>query len=201
MIKNCLFVNYKIMTFEVKIIEFLQRGLSGFWLTFFSLLTILGEITGFIITFAIIFIKNKKLSYFFAIFFIISQFFNKFLKIIIARERPFVNNESIINFANESGYSMPSGHSLNISFFVSFLFYEYVLRGDKDKIKNISISIFLATLLFGVTLSRMVLGVHYLTDIILGVFIGIMFAFISILLYNSDIKNTRRKKDERNTYS
>ena len=43
-----------------------------------------------------------------------------------------------------------------------------------------------------IALSRMVLGVHYLTDTLAGIIIGIIFAIGIILLYNMLRKKSKR---------
>ena len=189
------------MVFEAKIIEFLQSNLSTFWITFFQIVTMFGGLLGFLITFLVLFIKNRKISYIFVATFLFLQIFNKILKFIIARERPFVTYSEIINYGNESGYSLPSGHALSISCYAVFLSF-LSIKSSIKKVDKASIIVFLVLDIILVCLSRMVLGVHYLTDVILGVFLGITFAILSLLLYNSVIKKIEtRGKNERDTIS
>ena len=111
------------MKFEADIIEFFQTNLTPTWITVFQIITLFGSFLGFILTFILLFIKNKKLSYIFAITFVVAQICNKILKLIIARDRPFEAYESIINYGNEDGFSMPSGHSMSAGLFATFLIY------------------------------------------------------------------------------
>ncbi len=183
------------MDFEIKIIEFLQSNTTTGWITFFKIITMFGSYLGFIITFLLLYRKNKRLSYFFIIVFLSASLFNSILKQIIARERPFVVNEKILNLDNESGFSMPSGHSMCAGLFATFLIY-IILKSNSKKLTKF-LEIFAIFVFVGmILLSRMVLGVHFLTDTLLGIFVGIMFAIFSIMLYNKMVKKIIQKHIE-----
>ena len=181
------------MKFEYEIIKFLQSNASPSWITFFQIATMLGSYLGFLITFIIVFAKNKKLTIALTATFIVASAINHILKAIIARSRPFDSYADIMNFGNEDGFSMPSGHSLCAGIFATYLFYT-LLKSTKNKwtliLGSITISLFSLLVMF----SRMVLGVHYLTDTILGFILGILFAFTSILLYNYIVKKIKKRK-------
>lgn len=181
------------MQFEHDIIKFLQSNASPNWISFFQAVTMLGSFLGFIITFIIVFIKNKKLSVALALTFAIGAIVNRFIKGIIARPRPFDVYEDIINYGLEEGYSFPSGHSLCVGIFITYIFYT-LLKTTKNKCTISLGAISLVLLASLVAFSRMVLGVHYLSDTIMGILLGILFAFLSILVYNYIEKNRKRKK-------
>lgn len=183
------------MGFEYDIIRFLQTNATTGWITFFQAVTMLGSYLGFLITFIIVFAKNKKLSLVLAITFAVGSVINHFLKAIVGRARPFDTYSDIINYGNEDGLSFPSGHSLCAGMFATFLFYT-LLKSTKNKwtITLGVVSLTLLTLL--IAMSRMVLGVHYLTDTIMGIFLGILFAFMGILLYNGIVKNTNKRNKQ-----
>lgn len=181
------------MGFEYDIIKFLQASATPNWITFFQIVTMLGSYLGFLITFIIVFAKNKKLSLALAITFIVSAIINHLLKSIVSRARPFDTYTDIINYGDEDGYSFPSGHSVCAGIFATFLFYTLISSTrNKWTIALVTISISLVAML--VALSRMFLGVHYLTDTIAGIFFGVLFAFVGILLYNILVKKWKRKK-------
>ena len=110
------------MKFEADIIEFLQTNASVGFIRLFQIITLFGSILGAIIVFVILFFKKRSFSYAFLITFIVASVINKILKAIIMRDRPFVTYETIINYGDASGYSMPSGHSLSAGVFAPFLF-------------------------------------------------------------------------------
>ena len=171
------------MKFEAEIINFLQANASTGWITFFQFITTFGSYLGFFVAFIIIFLKNKKLGITFAITFALASVCNYFIKHIIKRDRPFVTYEYIENYGGEDGFSMPSGHSMCAGLFATFLLYHLFTQTKKLSLR-ISGAIFLSLFTGLIAFSRMVLGVHYLTDIIFGIIVGIIFAIIGICLYN-----------------
>lgn len=91
---------------------------------------------------------------------------NGFLKNVIARPRPYdVSTELLPAIEVLSDYSFPSGHTA-LAFALAFVFYRYLPK--KYGIPAIIIASF-------VGISRVHLGVHYLSDVIGGV----IFAYIS----------------------
>ena len=97
---------------------------------------------------------------------------NKIVKAIFARPRPVG-----INLVEESGYSFPSGHSM-----ISFAFYGYVVYLIYTKVQNkcikwISITI-LTVLIPLIGLSRVYLGVHYISDVIGGFVLGLIYLML-----------------------
>jgi len=93
------------------------------------------------------------------------------LKMIIGRVRP------PVELVTEITYSFPSGHATMAAIFFAILIYCF-----KDKIKNlfwrrlyIFANIFLC-LLIGFT--RLYLGVHWLSDVVAGLAIGMIWFFI-----------------------
>lgn len=89
------------------------------------------------------------------------------LKLVIARPRPFWGDP----VAMEIGYSMPSGHALNATLGVGLLL---LLAGPWLRTRRRRVATYsAASLVVAVTaLDRLVLGVHYLTDVTVGVAVG-----------------------------
>lgn len=190
----CILLQYTCMDFELKIIKFLQANASPNWINFFQAITLFGSLLGFAIVFCILFVKKRKLSYVFAVAFAIASVANFALKMLIARQRPFDVDSDIINYGQESGFSMPSGHSMSAAFFatfVCFLCYKMTKRISTKALCTICCVLFTCLIAF----SRMVLGVHYLTDTIAGIFVGVLFAITAILVYNRYIIKPSRKKE------
>lgn len=95
------------------------------------------------------------------------------------RERPTEG----MRWMNEYTTSFPSGHSTAVGFLYPFLMY---LAFHSKKLKSwqkntIYISCILIILL--VMLSRIILGVHYLSDVLAGASIGIMISWLAMLFY------------------
>ncbi len=178
------------MKFEYDIITFFQANATPGWLAFFQTVTLLGSYLGLLITFIIVFLKNKKLTIPLVLVFIVGSAINFGLKHIIARSRPFDTYSDIVNYGNEDGYSMPSGHSLCAGIFTTFLIYTlFISAKSKWTLGLGTFTIILFPLL--VALSRMVLGVHYFTDTLMGLCLGSLFAIISILIFNFATGNRR----------
>ena len=122
----------------------------------------------------LIFIKDKKISFSITLNLILATLFNQALKHVIQRPRP-----SKYNIINESGYSFPSGHSMISMAFYGFLIY-LIHKNIKNKyLKTLLITI-LSLLIIAIGLSRIYLGVHYLSDVIGGFIIAIIYLVIYI---------------------
>lgn len=94
----------------------------------------------------------------------------KVLKERMVRERPFITHAAInCNTRPLDHYSFPSGHTLHaVSFSIMLVFYYPALAW---------IVIPFAVL---VALSRFILGLHYISDVIVGGFIGAILALSSL---------------------
>lgn len=111
------------------------------------------------------------------------------LKNIICRPRPFTTNPDIIlNIFPPSGYSCPSGHSCS-SFAAAIVIFA------KDKRFGITASCVAALIAF----SRLYNYVHYPSDVLFGITLGIVSALIIIFIFkksglDSRISNQHNKK-------
>ncbi|MCC9087474.1 MULTISPECIES: phosphatase PAP2 family protein [Bacillus] len=93
---------------------------------------------------------------------------NHELKGLFARERP-----AFDHLVNETYYSFPSGHSMNAATIYPFIAYLLVemIPWLKEKQKTVYLITGLCVFLIGI--SRMYIGVHYLTDVTGGFAIGL----------------------------
>ena len=163
------------MLFEAKIIEFLQSNATLGWINFFEYFTAFAGIVGLIVFSLIIFRIDKKYVIWFILTFIVTVVFNLLLKYIISRPRPFEAYDFIMNLGNEDGFSMPSSHSAVagvIAVFICYLSYKHSSSKAVKILTTIAMSLYAGL----IALSRMVLGVHYLTDVIIGLFVGVIIA-------------------------
>lgn len=97
---------------------------------------------------------------------------NQTLKIIFQRERPFG-----FRLIEMTGYSFPSGHAMVSMAFYGLLIYIINHLVKKNLLKKILILINVL-IIFLVGVSRVYLGVHYLSDIIMGYSISIIYLLL-----------------------
>ena len=119
--------------------------------------------------------KRKKEAFSLAILTILSVSLNQILKILIHRPRP------LNSLIAESTFSFPSGHALiSLIFFGALIFlFEHHIKNKVEK-KFLTIIAALAVLI--ISLSRIYLNVHWLSDVLgsfaLGIFIITCFALL-----------------------
>jgi membrane-associated phospholipid phosphatase len=103
---------------------------------------------------------------------------NKLLKDLIARQRP-----ELDHLAHVDSLSFPSGHAM-----VGFIFYYFiaylVLENRKSATARRIVIILTMLLLVLIGASRIILQVHYPTDVIGGFAFGYIWVLSSILVYN-----------------
>lgn len=187
------------MEFEIKIIEFLQANASVTWIRVFSILTMLGGVLGAVIASILVWKRSKGMAVVLFVTFLCASLINYILKIIISRPRPFEVSNNILNLGNESGYSFPSGHSVGAGVIVTFLLYALVSSGQ-GKGTKIAGGIAICLYPFLIAFTRMVLGVHYLTDTLAGILVGVAVGLCGIYFYKSLAKKIEVWKREGDSY-
>lgn len=100
-----------------------------------------------------------------------SFFLTGLLKNFVCRERPCVYPE----------YSFPSGHSLTTVCFYGICIY-LILKYVQNEFWRYFLAITFGVFIFLVMLSRLWLGVHFLTDVLAGFFLGFMLVNLYIIL-------------------
>ena len=122
----------------------------------------------------LIIIKEKKIPLLITLNLICSYTLNAFAKVIFTRPRPVG-----INLIEEAGFSYPSGHSMVSMAYYGFIAYLIYKKQTNKLIKTIIIISLLLTILL-VGFSRIYLGVHYLSDVIGGFLLSIIYLMIFI---------------------
>jgi undecaprenyl-diphosphatase len=95
-------------------------------------------------------------------------------KHVVARPRP-------LGIIAETGYSFPSGHALMASIFFPLILYFFKHKIPVGWKRNTFLGVGVL-LMLAIVLSRPYIGVHYLSDVIAGLLIGILIASFTILI-------------------
>ena len=110
-------------------------------------------------------------------------FTNLTLKPLFARPRPWLDVPGLVNMVGESAYrSFPSGHATSA---FAFAFAVWFCASEKW-MKWVSIVV---AILMG--LSRLYIGVHYPTDVIGGVLVGLLAGWLANLIVRTLLKKKR----------
>lgn len=141
-----------------------------------------------IITLVLIFLLNTNHQRLFVIInTIISAGTIILSKNIFLRERPLIGSELL------SSYSFPSGHSLIATTYYGFLIYLLRRSKCKEEYKIIGTT-FLTTLIVLICLSRLILNVHYVTDVVGGVILGLIILLVLIYFFEKTFKPKEKEK-------
>jgi len=156
---------------------------------FFRYVTEFGDAFVFLIIILFVFslTKSKKYTVLLSFNLVGIALINFVLKNIFTRERP-VGIASIL----EDGFSFPSGHSSVSAAVYIYLAYLIVGKISKKWIKCIIISFF-SLLILSIGISRIYLGVHYASDVIAGLSLGIIYTILFIH-FTKNIKFLEDKK-------
>jgi len=137
----------------------------------FEIITFTGNGLFLILTVAVFnFIYDKRFAKNFYFMWIFSGGINTMLKEIIKEPRPLTNiTKEAERGYSSSGYGFPSGHAQ-----VAASLWGYTAYDFKDKAKPNLIPVIFSIFIFLVALSRVIIGVHSIKQIVWGLLIGIV---------------------------
>ncbi len=165
--------------FEIEILNWINDVFKCDFLdTLMPIITKLGDSGIFWIALAIILIcfkKTRKIGFCMGLSLIIGYLVgNVFLKNVVARTRPYnVNTEITLLIEKLKSFSFPSGHTLSSFEAATAIF-----------ICNKKAGIPALILAFLIAFSRLYLYVHYPTDVLGGMLLGILVAILSCFIIN-----------------
>jgi membrane-associated phospholipid phosphatase len=148
----------------------------------FKIITYLGEPVVFIIITMILFLTySKNVAKNLASSLLFSYYMNGVVKQIFKDLRPVTNEDITEDYGYiETSYGFPSGHTQNAVAFWGYAGYEFK---DKYEYKRLQVvPILISILIFLVAMSRIIIGVHDLQDIIGGLLLGTGFLLLFIYL-------------------
>lgn len=128
----------------------------------------------------LVFNKNKKINIAIIFNLGICTILNLMLKNILQRPRP---TEYII--IDERGYSFPSGHSMISMAFYGLLIY-LIYKNIKNKSLKWILIILLSILILFIGISRIYLGVHYVSDVLGGFLVSISYLILYIKILKKE---------------
>jgi len=146
--------------------------ITGSIQSIFKVITYLGEPVVFIIIIAMLYLSyNKTYAKTIAFSLLYSYYLNGVFKELFQDPRPSTNNSGPDHGFFEPDYGFPSGHAQTAVSFWGHVGFEFK---DKYLYKNIQIvPIIMSILIFLIAISRIIIGVHDLQDIIGGLLLGI----------------------------
>lgn len=126
-------------------------------------------------------LKNKKISFIITANLGLITIINQVLKFIVKRPRP-----SDLFLIVETGYSFPSGHSMVSLSFYGLLIY-FIYKYFKNKKLKICLITLLSLIIILIGVSRVYLGVHFVSDVISGFLLSLSYLIIFIKVINKFI--------------
>ncbi len=177
-------------------------GESKFVAVLAKIFSFIGSEWGMIILVGLLlcFKKTRKMGFYVMVAGGLTFVLNDFIiKQIVRRDRPFITYPELENMCQLAGYEFPDGYSM--------------ASGHAATAMAVAVAIMFFSKKWGIVativatfigLSRIVLCVHYPTDMLAGFALGILFSIGLHYLTNLGFKiinNIRRKKDEENSVS
>ncbi len=94
-----------------------------------------------------------------------SAAFNGFFKVLLKGPRPYWISDKIVPGAHESSFGIPSGHTMNST---------AVWGWSAIESKNRKAALAASAMVLLIAVSRLILGVHFLSDVLLGLLLGVL---------------------------
>jgi membrane-associated phospholipid phosphatase len=145
----------------------------------FEIITFMGETEFFLILLITIYVVyDKKFAKNVTFSLLLSVYIYTLLKDLFQDPRPITNISKEAEYGYiETDYGFPSGHAVT-----AVTVWGYIANEFKNRPRSYIIPVILSVIIFLITISRVIIGVHDLEDIIGGFLIGICFLIAFIYL-------------------
>lgn len=162
-----------VWSFEINLILAIQSALIGL-AGFFKAVTFLGSEEFFILVMpALYWCVDTGAGLRIGLILLLSGHFNGISKVLFHSPRPFWFSSEIKALSTESSFGMSSGHSMNTASIWGLAAYLLKMRW---------FTIISAVAIFLVGFSRIVLGMHFISDVLVGWSLGLILLYIVIKL-------------------
>lgn len=170
-------------SFELDFLKWLEGLRTGFLNGLFQAITILGEETLMILLVVTLwFAVNKRLAHKLLFITVSSLCVNGVVKCFAKVPRPFTKGVSCVRADTATGYSFPSGHTQGFATWGTVILIKY---------KKVWLSIITGLLILLVGFSRLYLGAHYPSDVIVGLVLGVAIGFLGNFLFEK-VRDTKK---------
>lgn len=166
----------QIREIEVIVNIFLQ-SLGGGLQSVMKIFTMLGDEIFFILVMpAIYWCVDAAMGVRVGAMLMLSGAFNSFFKILLRGPRPYWISDQVKPVVHETSFGIPSGHAMSAAAVWGWLAREIRKRWA---------SIVLILIIFLIGFSRLVMGVHFLTDVLLGWLLGAILVLLFALTHKT----------------
>lgn len=163
--------------FEIEILKFFESIRNGFLNAFFEVITMLGEEALMIVLISFLwFAIDKKIAHRMFFITVCSLGVNGVIKNLVQLPRPWTTGEvTCLKPETATGFSFPSGHTQTFATWSSVV---------AMQMKKWWVTLTVSVLILLVGISRMYLGAHYPSDVVVAIILAIVFAFIGNYLFD-----------------
>jgi undecaprenyl-diphosphatase len=203
------------MDWEASFLLYIQEHIrTDFMNPFMTALTHTGDYGIFLIALAVLLLiipKTRRIGLIAGISIAIEALLtNVFIKNAVARTRPYEAIDGLVNLIEkQKDYSFPSGHSgaafavMGAILVIAILGLPVAERSGKITRSKMSTAykiVAVIAIIYATTLafSRLYVGVHYPTDVLGGILLGIATSFASYFIYRAILKVYAQKKANAN---
>jgi undecaprenyl-diphosphatase len=203
------------MDWEASFLLYIQEHIrTDFMNPFMTALTHTGDYGIFLIALAILLLiipKTRRIGLIAGISIAIEALLtNVFIKNVVARTRPYEAIDGLVNLIEkQKDYSFPSGHSgaafavMGSILVIAILGLPVAERSGKITRSKMSTAykiVAVIAIIYAIALafSRLYVGVHYPTDVLGGILLGIATSFASYFIYRAILKVYAQKKANAN---